>query len=427
MTIISLHNILTDFMSCKMVTKYTFKNYIMSSSGSFSDSSDHSELSHTRANLMQEQQQLKNEIRTAKTQVQRYEHDLEIAQNAYNIGQIAFLQRAKKLAALFGGAIRSDDELIEKVQKLKQEADDYEQKAKQLRIELDNYENTKTQTATLIQTHQDELNRQKDILTKKQGELAKAQELHDAATKDLNYMQQKTTDLINSLMPIAVKIGCKDINDEFFRTLETRLESYNPEFDKPLRKIAKAANVSYNGLKNFNPDQFFDKVVENANNLQSKIDAENKSQQTVIKKISDLEQQIKQKENETQLMIQQIEKLDQELENRRKQHEQKESEEITRIQKKIEASQEKELNHIRRVLEKIGASKLINDRTSLDDAVDIQCSVIIKLARKVQERKHAVLIRDTSAHDKLQKNVHVIEDVADTIIRSNRILLKKFK
>lgn len=399
----------------------------MISSDSHSDSSDGSELSNTRANILQEQQQLKKEILAAKQQVQRYEHDLEIAQNAYNIGEIAFLQRAKKLAQLFGGTIKSDEELIEKVQNLMKEADENEQKAKELRVELEEYQNAKQQNDTLVQTQQNELQKQKDLLSKKKADLAKAQEVYENATNDLNFMQQKTTDLINSLSPVAAAIGCTEINDEFFRILEQRLSSYNPDYDKPLKRIAKAANVSYRGLTGFNPGQFFDKVVDSYNELQNTVNQESNAQNEVKRKMENIDLQIKQKENETETLKQAIAKLEDELNNKKSALAQKDSEQIAEMKKKAEIVRAKELEHVKRVLEKIGAPSLIKDNTSLDDSIDILCSVIMKLARKVQERKQSALARDSHSQERLQRNIHVIEDTADVIIKSNRLLLKKYK
>ena len=66
-------------------------------------------------------------------------------------------------------------------------------------------------------------------------------------------------------------------------------------------------------------------------------------------------------------------------------------------------------------------------KTALDEAVEIQCNSILKMARKVVEIKQGAMNIDYESRNRLQKNIGAIGEVADCIITSNRVLLRKLK
>ena len=399
----------------------------MSSDLSSDNSSSNSELERTRANLLQEQQQLKKEIRTARAKAQRFQNDLQMAQDAYNIGEMAFLKRTKKIADLFGGQLKSDEDLIEKVQELMKEADENEQKARELRAQLEEQQLAKMKNESMMADAQNELQKQQDFYEKKKGELQKAENLYETATNEYNKAKKKKDDLISSLLPIAQLLGVSEINEDFFNKLQQAMEQMNPAYEDALRELANAAGVQFNGMKGNDVSAFLDNVVKVYCSLQKQANEQKKLENEVISKLDKLKQQVADKEKESAALQNSINNLTSEIEKSKKKKLDAYSLKKTSMQNRLDEIRSKEMNHIKRVLEKMGVAQLLTPETTLDEAVEIQCNSILKMARKVVEIKQGAMNIDYESRNRLQKNIGAIGEVADCIITSNRVLLRKLK
>lgn len=397
------------------------------SSSSLSDSSSNSELEKTRANLLQEQAQLKKEIRTAKAKAQRFQNDLQMAQDAYNIGEMAFLKRTKKIADLFGGQLKSDEDLILKVQELMREAEENEQKANDLRAELEEHQFAKTQNETMIEDVQNELQKQQESLEKKKGELQKAEALYETATNELNKAKQKKNELLSSLSPIAAALNVNEINEEFFRVLKQRMEQINPVYEKPLRDLAWTSGLELRSLAGNDVVAFLNGVVKVANTLKAQTNEQKRLESEVLAKLEGLKRKTSEKEKEVAILEETAKKLADEIDQRKRIKAEEVKKEQEDIKKRVNEVRMKEFNNIKKVLERMGVSKLLTPDTTIDEAVDIQCSTIMKLARKSVEYKQLYESRDYESRKRLQKDIGVIGDVADCIISSNRVLLRRLK
>ena len=399
----------------------------MSSDLSSDNSSSNSELAKTRANLLQEQQQLKKEIRTARAKAQRFQNDLQMAQDAYNIGEMAFLKRTKKIADLFGGQLKSDEDLIQKVQELMKEADENEQKAKELRAQLEEQQLAKIKNDSMMADAQNELQKQQDFYEKKKGELQKAENLYEMATNEYNKAKKKKDDLVASLLPIAQVLGVSEINEDFFNKLQQAMEQMNPSYEDSLRNLANVAGIPFNGMNGNDISSFLDNIMKVYCSLQKQTNEQKKLENEVISKLDKLKNQVENKEMEAKQLQETINRLTNDIEHNKKKKLDAYSLKKSSQQNRLNEIRAKEMNHIKRVLEKMGVSQLLTPETTLDEAVEIQCNIILKMARKVVEIKQGAMNIDYESRNRLQKNIGAIGEVADCIISSNRVLLRKLK
>jgi hypothetical protein len=107
----------------------------MSSSSSSPSSS--ARLIEQRKQLLSEQQKVQKDIQRLKLRSDGLEHDIQVARTAFSVTESPIIVRTKRLATLFGGMLRSDEELIERVQKLLQSAEREEALAIELRQEIE--------------------------------------------------------------------------------------------------------------------------------------------------------------------------------------------------------------------------------------------------------------------------------------------------
>lgn len=392
-----------------------------------SSSSSNDEFRKTHTALIKESQIIKDEIKNAKAQKLRLENDLKIAKGIYDASEAAFMNKIKRFSTMLGGNIRTEADLVEKVKILVEQTKEYEERANKLLQDLDDREFSKTQNLTFVDEANQELAEKKRILSERRDVYELLKKKCEGLEHELNVVRQKKDDIFSSLAPIAAAIGISPSDELFFKKLQKRLNSVNPEFEKALVRLSKEAKIPFTGIYDFNPKKFFDGVTKAFNRISTRISEQKGLEDEVLRRLDALRSQVKVKEEKKDKLKANARQLSSQLDRHGKLNTTSTDHEIRQLEDKIQRMNAKQLSAYRRTIDELGGSKLMSDKSTIDDLVDIQARTLIDLARKIVTERHCKEIENKIGEkNRFTHNMVIIENAADCIIRANRKLMDKF-
>jgi hypothetical protein len=171
-----------------------------------SSSSSHSsitELLEQRKQLTMEQQTLQREIQRLRLSAEGCEHDLQMSRTAFSFAESTIIGRTKKLADLFGGRLRSDEELVDRIQGLIQSAERNEALSIELQQQIDHHQRLSQNDDNRLDHAGALLRRQKRLSAAKSQELQAKQEQLEAITDLYNEAQLKRVVLVEKFTPLT--------------------------------------------------------------------------------------------------------------------------------------------------------------------------------------------------------------------------------
>lgn len=379
-----------------------------------------------RANLIAEQEKIKKEIKKSQLQADGLEHDLQIAQQAFSFAESTMIGRTRKLATLFGGILKSDDELVEKIQLLIKSAEEDEKKAADLRIQIEEFSNAQSQSDFKIDDTLNALKRQNSIVSKKQEELKQRVGILNQINEKIIQEKINNQSYLAKYKPIAELMNVKNFNSDFFNKLNQKYHNIDENTRNALASLAGAAKINISNFEDFDAPQFFDLISYSYEKLQKKEIQQNKLNQEVLDRIQKTKSEISQKKKKIRYLNDFINTTTSQI--NRTNDDIKHASEMRQneLKMKLNSLQAKERKRIQSSLlffnQNIDVSKF-----SVEKMIETQIQIINQTAKQLQEARINHQIRIKNSAVKLQRGINAVENAADAISVANRRLIRNIK
>lgn len=393
----------------------------MSSSDSYNEA-----LIQQRANLLAEQEKLKKEIKKLQLQADGLEHDLQIAQQAFSFAESSMIGRTKRLATLFGGLLKSDDELVEKIQLLIKSAEDDEKKAASLRAQIEEFSQAQSQDDSKIDDTLNVLKHQNAIVSGKQEELKHHVDMLDQINEKIAREKFNNQSFIAKYKPIAELINVKEFNSDFFNKLNRKVRGIDENTQRALLSLADVAKINIPNFEDFNVNQFFDLVAYSYEKLQRKEGQQNELKQEVINRVKKTQNEINQKKKKVRYLSDFICTTTSQINRTNDEIKQAAEMRKNEVNMKLNQMQAKERKRIQSAFlisnQSIDISKL-----SIDQMIQTEIQLINETAKQLNEARINNQIRLKNSALKLQRGINAVENAADVISVANRRLIRNIK
>lgn len=394
----------------------------MSSSSSPSSSNSYdSRLVEQRATLIAQKNQLAKEIKQSKAMIDQYETNLQLAHQAFSFAESSFNGRTKKLASIFGGILKSDEELCDKIQSLMKQAEDDEAKAVELRQQIDEFNLARTHQEDEISNVQNILKQQNNKISQKQAQLNDKQKELDAINNELIQEQKKKSKVIEYYSPLSAAVNAKISDQDFFSKLHAQATSLTPAVDESLKDLAAVAHVPVTS-KNINVKQLLDSVACVYEKLADRVKEQDELEKSVVQKINKIKRKTEDKQKKSMEICQSIKTTETTFEERRQNIIEENENKLAAAKEKAKEMQNKELSHYRKIILMTNPNASVKS-LHLDDAIDLENNEILKLVQTLQNKREELIEKKKKASMNIEKGIDAMSKAADTISKANRKLM----
>ena len=391
-----------------------------SSSGS---TSANDALLQQRSQLLAEQNRLRKIISKSKLIAESYEHDLQIAKTAFAFGEATIITRTKNIATMFGGMLRSDEELVDRIQQLMKQADEDERTAAELRAQIEQLNSTRDQSDDRLDDLRRILKQQKNSLDKKIEEVAEVQAALESLEQEIEKCDTKKRDLLDSLEPIARIIGAKPEDPDFFDRLAQKANHMDSRTEDMLRELRQLLKIDKTDP--FDAKKFFDTVAFKYEKLQSQAQEQRELENGVKRKLETIKEQLTTKRKNKQDLQRSIRHINKDIEM--KCMAEAETAKITKMQ------QQKLVDDMKNA-EMLALTKLLK-KLKVKEQTGATCETLTKqltraVTQKVQSLSDARRTnsqRRMNSAKELESGIRVVESATNAISRANRHLLHKLR
>ncbi|OHS93981.1 hypothetical protein TRFO_11466 [Tritrichomonas foetus] len=322
--------------------------------------------------------------------------------------------------------LKSDDELIEKIQSLIKSAEEDEKTAIELRRQIEEYNLTQTQEDYKIDDAKVLLKKQNEYVSAKVEELQRHQRKLEEMKAQISQAHRKEQDFIIKCQPIAEMLKTKVSSNDFFRTLREKMGGMDKNTARALVNLAEAAHIDIPDFHNFDAARFFDSVSYAYEKLLRRDNQQNKMNQEVVDKIRKTKDDINLKKKKIKSLSTFIDTTRSQIDQRQNEILQETTMRQTELNTKISDIQAKERKHIQAALQMTNQS-VDTTKMSVDQMIEAQCSQIAHYAKALQDARTARNIKKKNSSMRLMKGIQVVESAADAISVANRRLIRNIR
>lgn len=391
-----------------------------SSSGSYND-----DLIAKRRQLLAEKKKLQKDVNQSRQVIERYEHDLQVAKTVSALSDMTLVGKTKNLATLFGGMLKSDEELVEKIQSMIQQAEEDEALAEQLKLEISNINNDRVHDDEKIDDTKQILKHQKGIVTQKEAEKKNILETLSQLEKKIANCQSEKDDFMNKVAPLARMINSKTTDHDFFSKLQSKVSRIDPKTEAMLRELADIAGVQTPDFDNLNIKTFLDAVAYKYGKLTRQASEKHKLVDSVMAKLDGVNSQINEKRKKLKHLTKAIEKIH--SDTAAQEQLEQEAIKVNRQEKDraIRALKNREMDELNHAVAETG------HRPKEDKPPEAIGLAMIQLLEKkaallLKARKDREQRRVNSAKS-LERGISAIEGATHAISKANRRLIHEFR
>ena len=388
----------------------------MNSTSSSGSTSGNEALIQQRSQLLAEQNRLRKIISKSKLIAESYEHDLQIAKTAFAFGESNVITRTKNIATMFGGMLRSDEELVDRIQKLMQQAEEDERTAEELRAQVEQLNSNRNQSDDRVDDLRRVLKQQKNALDKKIDEVAEVQANLESITQEIEKCERKKREMFASLEPISQAIGAKPDDPDFFEKLSQRANRMDTRTEDMLRDLRQLLRIDPTSGP-FDAKKFFDTVAFKYEKLQAQANEQRELESGVKRKLETVKDQLAAKRKRKQELERAIRHMNRDIETTAR---------IAKMQKQkmVDDMKNAEMLALTRAFKK--ASKEQPAPTAEALMKQLAAAVSQKVKALTDARRSNELRKLNSAQE-LAGGIKVVEDATNAISRANRHLLHKLR
>lgn len=390
----------------------------ISSSDSYNDA-----LIKQKAELITENKKMKSENQKLQLQAEGLEHDLQIAQQAFSFAGSTMISRTKRFATLFGCMLKSDEELIQKIQALIKSAEDDERKAIELKNQIDMLTNTQAQDDSKINDAMKSFKFQQSKTSEKQSDLNDHVKILDDINKQIIIEEQNKRDLMTKYQPLADLLNAKSYNGDFFAKLQQKYNSIDPKAQRALSSLADAAGIELPDFNDFNIGQFLDTISYQYEKLQSREQQQSQLNQAVLDRLQRTKDKINEKKKKLRILNEYVNSATNQIAKKNDDFQQASQMRNDEVQSKIMSLQTKERKNLTSVFLFTNQNADPN-QISVDDIIQNECSLITETAEKLVKARQEKKEKVQNSAAKLQKGICVIENAADVLSVANRRLMR---
>lgn len=393
----------------------------MSSSDSYNNA-----LIQQRANLLTEQDKLKKEIKKSQLQAEGLEHDLQIAQQAFSFAETSMIGRTKRLATLFGGMLKSDDELIEKIQLLIKSAEEDEKKAVSLRAQIEEFSLVQSQDDYKVDDTLNILKHQNSIVQEKQDELNHHVNMLHQINEKIDQEKRNNQSFLSKYKPIAELVNVKEFNSDFFNKLNKKVRGIDENTQKALSSLAEVARINIPNYEDFNVTEFFDLISYSYEKLQKKANQQNELRQEVLNRVQKTQNEINHKKKKIRILNDFIDTTTTQINRTNDEIKQAAEMRQKELELKINTIQAKERKRILSAF-LISSQSVDPNKLSVDKLIEAEIMFINETAKQLNEARINHQERVKNSAMKLQRGINAVENAADAISVANRRLIRNIK
>jgi chromosome segregation ATPase len=255
---------------------------------------------------------MRREIRRSRAAVDEKKHELELVKAEFSYAENTLIKRTRKLAALFGGMLKSDEELIQKIQELLESTDQQESRVKTLHTKLEELQDTQKQCDAKIKVAESELEQEQQILQEARAEQEAVLQQLSTLNAEMTEKRSEKAALSEKITAIANAINSKMTDPDFPAKLAASLAGLEPKTAQLLHELANVLGIDPPAAQNPDVDEFvesmaiaYEKLLQkqhNAEEAKKKITGENEAVNLKIqerrKKNSRLRKEIRKLEND---------------------------------------------------------------------------------------------------------------------------------
>jgi hypothetical protein len=380
----------------------------MSSSSSSPSSS--ARLIEQRKQLLSEQQKVQKDIQRLKLRSDGLEHDIQVARTAFSVGESPIVSRTRKLAALFGGMLRSDEELIERIQDLLQSLERDQALAVELGQEIERCGQAKQKEDDHLDETHGQLRRQRQVNHQKQEEKQNARRQLAHITESFEAVQLQKAALLDKITPIARLLNCRPESPEFTRRLRDRVAQPDLPVERLLRDVADTAQVDSADIE---LPKLLDSLAFRYKKLVEQSEANRELEQHVKTKLRQRRAEISDRKMRIQALQESVRCAEQELQA------------AMEAERGAAQSHERQLNAVKRAecRELRAAAKA----AGISDAPhEVGPALAQKLREQVRLFRQMKVIREQRRIE-LTEGIHVVQEATHAISRANVRLIHELR
>lgn len=374
---------------------------------------------------MAEQKKLQKGIYQSKQVIERYEHDLQVAKTVSALADMTLVGKTKNLATLFGGMLKSDEELIEKIQSMMQQAEEDEALAEQLKLEIENLKNDRAHDDERIDDTNQILKRQKTIVHQKESEREEILKVLAQIESQLADCEGKKDDLMSKISPLAKMIGAKISDHDFFNKLQTKVSRINPKTEAILRDLADLVGIPAPDFDDFNIKTFLDSVAYKHGKLAHQAGEKQKLVESVRAKLETVNDQIDEKRKKAKQLTKMIQKLH--TESATQDQLDQEAVKLHAQEKEfaIRSLRNQEIEELNQAVSETGHRP--KENWSPDSAVAAMLQLLEKKSEALIKARQNREQRKINSAKNLERGIAAIEGATHAISKANRRLIHEFR
>ena len=374
-------------------------------------------LMNQRSKLISEQQKIKKELQKSQLQADGLEHDLQIAQQAFSFAESSIIGRTKRLATLFGGMLKSDDELVEKIQALIKSTEEDEEKAENLRQQIEEYNLAQSQDDCQVDEVRNELKIQNEKIAEKQAEHQAHCLLLEDANKKILEAQRRKSDVFAHYQPICQMLNAKITDPDFFEILHQKATGMDNKTRRAFQDLADLIHEDDINFDKFDINRFFDSVCYYYEKLIRRDMQQKQMNKEVNEKLAKTKNEISSKKKKMKSLCAFINTTKSQIEKHQND-----------ISSRLSEIQNQERRNIQAAYEMSYQLKAKStNKITVDKMIEYECNKIIETACQLKQAKFDRERRKKKSELQLIKGINVLENAADTISVANRRILHHIK
>ena len=366
-----------------------------------------------------EQTRLRKSINKQRLVAESYEHDLQIAKTAFAYGESSIISRTRNLANIFGGILRSDEELVDTIQKLMQQAIQDEKTAEELRSKIDQLNATREQGDDRLDDVKSLLKQQKTIIGKKMAEVDEKQQRIYSIQDKLNTFDRKKKEFLEKIGPIEKDLGATIDEVDFFAKLGRRVNRMDAKTEATFKEIAELLSIDVPVAGNFDAKRFMDAVAFKYERLSEQAQTRRDMENNVTQRLETIKEQIRLRRKKAEDISKAVDRT--KKENKAKKLVDKEVARVHQAEKQriLEHMKKSELTHLNKG--KPATTK------SADEIVHEMRVTLVEKVKALTFARHENERKRLNSAQELEGGIKVVEEATDAIARANRRLISKLR
>jgi archaellum component FlaC len=343
------------------------------------------------------------------------------------------MERTKRLADLFGGMLKSDEELYEKIHELLQQAEADEALAQKLRSEIEELKRERLQAKTEASLRLDEaqtaLDTQKNRSRQRLLDLGDENEHLTVLTTKVAGLQRERSVFLDAIAPLAPLVHATVADRTFFAKLSERLANFEPTTKQLLQDLADAVGVPSHSS---DIPYVLDTLQFKQKQLVEQIQTKNELDASVVDRLEARKSELHEKKKQCTQLQREIQSLEADVKTKVAQERAKLAQErevvLDAERQKAEslaAVREQELSRWQEFSASVGVRPRKDE--SPDDLIHRLCAFMSDRVRVLKAVRETRQKEATDKSGELERRIFDVESATDAISRANRHLMWRIK